>query len=110
MLAIGEVVAIICPVGSIAKKAPAGVPRDDMVRFAPFKSERLPFLSMVSTVVVAKSEVEVEIAKRFSVPPAAPAREKFAKGEVVPMPTLPAVVINIVEVPTAVLVPLKYAI
>jgi hypothetical protein len=30
------------------------------------------------------------------------------KGEVVPIPTLPAVLIEIVEVPTAVFVPLKY--
>ena len=42
-----------------------------------------------AAVVVAKAAVEVESAKRFVVPPAAPAIERLAYGEVVPIPTLP---------------------
>ena len=40
---------------------------------------------------------------------AVPTTERFANGLVEPMPTKPAVEINIDDVPTAVLVPLKYA-
>jgi len=46
----------------------------------------LPFWSMLKTDVVANAAVEDEILKRGVVPPAPPAIESFANGEVVPMP------------------------
>ena len=58
-------------------------------RFAPFRSERSPFWLTVRAVVVAKSEVDVEMAKMFVLPPARPAIEREAKGDEVPMPRRP---------------------
>jgi hypothetical protein len=73
------------------RNAPAGAARDESVRLEPLSNERLPFLSIINTVDVAKPDVDVEIAKRFDVPPFVPARERLANGEVVPMPIFPAI-------------------
>ncbi len=66
--------------------------RFGVVNNAPLNNERLPLASTESAVVVAKPAVDVERAKRFVVPPAAPATESFAHGDVVPMPTLPCII------------------
>ncbi len=63
--------------------------REPRVRFEPFNKETSPFWLILNAVVVANPAVEVEIAKRSVEPPAEPARESLAYGEVVPMPNDP---------------------
>jgi hypothetical protein len=57
--------------------------------FAPFKSARSPTEFTRMEVEVEKPAVEVEIAKRLVMPPAAPASESLEEGVVVPNPTDP---------------------
>lgn len=54
--------------------------------------------------------VDDEMVNRFAACPAVPCIVRFEAGLVVPMPTCPAVFMNMVDVPTAVFVPERYAI
>ena len=87
----------------------SGVVREsELAVMEPF-AVTLPAASTLKSVVVAKPIVEDEMMKvvGFQVDGRA-ARERFANGDVVPIPRLPLVARKSVEVPVMVLVPEKY--